>query len=143
MEPDLRPTLLDELADDPFDDDLAKELKAREPRRWVNRGTLVLGGLVLLVGGFLGGALTQKHYGTTPAASTPGGTGFGNGQFGNGQFGNGAGGNGAGRRGQASASAGASAAPSGGAAGATGTITGKVKLIDGTTIYVETADGET
>jgi hypothetical protein len=119
--------------DEPVDgrDGLAAELAAAAPRRWWNRGTLVLGVIVLVMAGFLGGLQVQKHFGaeaTTAAgqngrpAGFPGGGGFG----------------GQGRAGNASAAPGG-AAP-GGAAPAAGT-NGTVKLVDGTTIYVQTPDG--
>ena len=107
------------LADDPFADDLDEQLAAREPRRWATRTTLVLAGLALLVGGFLAGAQTQKHFGVTASAGT------GRGQAG----GNAAAFTGGGRQ-------------NGGATPTTGTTTtGTVKLVDGTTVYVQTSDG--
>jgi len=45
-----------ELADDPFDDDLAEQLAARAPRRVVTRSTLVFAAVLLAVGGFAAGA---------------------------------------------------------------------------------------
>src|SRR5213592_4736179 len=66
------------LADDPFADDLDEQLAAREPRRWATRTTLVLAGLALLVGGFLAGAQTQKHFGVTASAGTGRGQAGGN-----------------------------------------------------------------
>src|SRR6266536_2432024 len=72
------------LSDDPFADDLDEQLAARAPQRWATRTTLVLAGLVLLVGGFLAGAQVQKHFGPAPAAVTgrgqPGGAGLTAGQ---------------------------------------------------------------
>jgi hypothetical protein len=106
------------------DDGLAGALARAAPRRWWNRGTLVLGAVALLLGGFLGGLQVQKHYGTGATAATgrPGaGTGARAGGFSGGGFPGGA-------------------APSA-AAAAAGPTTGKVKLVNGTTIYVETADG--
>jgi hypothetical protein len=111
--------------DEPVDDGrdgLAAELAAAAPRRWWNRGTLVLGVLTLVLGGFVGGLQVQKHFGvaaTTAAARPagfPGGGGF------------------PARGGTASEAPGA-AEPA--AAGTNGTV----KLVDGTTIYVQTPDG--
>jgi hypothetical protein len=107
------------------DDGLAAELARAAPRRWWNRGTLVLVAFALLLGGFLGGLQVQKNLGTEATASSarPGaGTGGARpgGYGGTGGFPGGA-------------------APT--AAAAAGPTTGTVKLVDGTTIYVETADG--
>ncbi|GID91855.1 hypothetical protein Adi01nite_12670 [Amorphoplanes digitatis] len=112
------------------DDDLAAELARAAPRRWWNRGTLVLGATALLLAGFLGGLQVQRHYGTSATAATGrpnGGTGTGGARAGGYGFPGGTGGLPGG------------AAPT--AAAAAGPTTGKVKLVDGTTIYVETADG--
>jgi hypothetical protein len=119
----------DALDRDPFDDDLSDELARRAPRAALTRTTLALGGAVLVVAGFLGGVVVQKNYGTT--GTTP----SGNGAF------NGAGGF-AGRGGFAGGTAapGTSAAPGGQRGGAT---TGTVKFVDGTTVYITTANGET
>ena len=109
---------------DERDDGLAGELARAAPRRWWNRGTLVLGAVALLLGGFLGGLQVQKHYGTgTTEATGRAGAGARPGGFpGAGSFGGGA--------------------PTAAATAAAGPTTGKVKLVNGTTIYVETADGE-
>ena len=120
--------------EDPRDDGLAAELAKAAPRRWWNRGTLVLGACALLLGGFLGGLQVQKHYGTSATVATArpgGGQGARAGGGGYGNFGGGQGGFPGG------AAPSAAAAP----AAAAGPTTGKVKLIDGTTIYVETSDG--
>jgi hypothetical protein len=101
------------------DDGLAGELARAAPRRWWNRGTLVLGAVALLLGGFLGGLQVQQHYGTGATAAT-GPAGARTGGF-PGAFGGGA----------APAAAPTAAEPT----------TGKVKLVDGTTLYVETSDG--
>ena len=118
------------LAEEP-NDDLADELAAAAPRRWWNRGTLVLGVVALLLAGFLGGIQVQKHFGTTNATAGRAGAGAPGG--GTGRFAGGQGGypgfGGAGR-------VGSTAAPTP-AAGTTGTV----KLVDGTTLYVQTADG--
>ncbi len=109
------PDLGDEL-DDPFADDLSEQLAAKAPHRYTNRATVYLVGLVLLVGGFLGGTQVQKHFGTASSnTNTPAvfPSNFRN------AFGGGAGGTGAGG----------------------GGTTGTVKLVDGTTVYVTTSDG--
>jgi hypothetical protein len=115
------------VAGEPVDDGragLAAELAAAAPRRWWNRGTLVLGVLALVLAGFLGGLQVQKHFGAVaPTAAArpagfPGGGGFG----------------GPGRAGTASE-------PPGGATPAAAGTNGTVKLVDGTTIYVQTPDG--
>jgi hypothetical protein len=137
------------VADDELPEDgLAAELAKAAPRRWHNRATLPLAALVLVAGGFLGGALTQKNVGTSqpttgrnfPAGGfAAGGGGFGQrGGVGNQGAGNqGAGTQGAGTQGAADQGA----ANQGGASTAGGGTTGTVKLVDGSTLYVETADG--
>lgn len=121
-------------------DDLAVELARAAPRRWWNRATVVLGALVLVVGGFAGGLQAQKRWGPaeTPAGANRAAGGFGGqnragygpaGGFGN--FGGQA-------QGGAAPTASAAASGSGGTTGTTGTV----KLVNGTTIYVQTADGE-
>jgi hypothetical protein len=127
--------------DDPRDDSLATELAKAAPRHWWNRGTLVLGSVALLLGGFLGGLQAQKHWGTapTPAAGARAAAGFaGQNRAGYGA----AGGNFGGAPGAlggtpGGAAPGGAAAPSAAASGTTGTV----KLVDGRTIYVQTADG--
>jgi hypothetical protein len=120
-----------DLADPVENDDLAAELEKRAPRGIPGRTTLVLGGAVLVVAGFLGGVLVQKNYGTSAAGSgnanalanaiaarQNGGNGFAGGTGGSGGTGG-----------------------TGGAA--RNATTGTVKLVDGTTVYITTADGET
>jgi hypothetical protein len=113
-----------DLTSDPFADDLADELEASAPRPAATRTTLALSAAVLIVAGFIGGVLVQKNYGTNNSganaaanalASFAARGGFGNGGGGGG-FGNGGGGGGS-------------------------TTTGTIKLVDGTTIYITTADG--
>jgi hypothetical protein len=115
----------DPLDDDPFDDDLAAQL-ARRASRPPTRLTLGLGGVVLVVAGFIGGVLVEKGRPTNSSGNnnTPSisGTGF------PGRFGGGAGGNGSGGA---------------GGQGAASTITGTVKFVDGTTVYITTSDGQT
>lgn len=110
-------------------DGLSKELAAAAPKRWWNRGTVGLGVAALLMGGFLGGVQVQKQWGaeTAAAGAFPGG----------------------GNRGGFPSGLSASGAPGGfgqnaeqGTEAGTGT-TGKVKLVNGKTIYIETEDGST
>lgn len=99
---------------DPFADDLTEQLAARAPRRYTNKVTVLLAGLVLLVGGFVAGAQVEKHFGagirTTGNTPTVFPTVFPTGGF----------------RG-------------GGGGSAT---TGTVKFVDGTTVYVTTSNGD-
>jgi hypothetical protein len=108
-----------DLLDDPFADDLDRQLEAKAPQRYWTRTTAVLTGLVLVAVGFLAGAQVQKQWGTSAAAAT---ATAGRGGFAGGGFAGGA-------RPQRSAAPGADV------------TTGTVKLVDGTTVYVETADG--
>src|SRR6266480_7397954 len=59
--------------DDPFKDDLTEQLAARAPRRLANRATVILAGLVLVIGGFVAGAQVEKNFGHVGggASSTP------------------------------------------------------------------------
>jgi hypothetical protein len=118
-----------DLSEDPFADDLSERLDAVAPRRWTSRTTLALSGLVLLIGGFVGGAQVQKHWGTAantssnrPGVVLPSGNPFAGGNFGGR---GGSGGNG------------------GNATSAAAGTTGTVKLVDGTTVYLTTPDGQT
>jgi hypothetical protein len=123
-----------DLSEDPFADDLAERLDAVAPRRWANRTTVALAGLVLLVGGFVAGAQVQKHWGTAATAGGRGTNPFANATanpFAGGNFGGGTG-----RTGTGTGGTGATGARGGG-------TTGTVKLVDGTTIYLTTADGQT
>jgi hypothetical protein len=130
-----------DLSEDPFADDLSERLDAVAPRRWTSRTTLALSGIVLLVGGFVGGAQVQKHWGTTSSSTAspgfvlPSGNPFAGGNFGRG--GTGTGGTGTGGNGTGGARTGGT----GGAGG--GGTTGTVKLVDGTTVYLTTPDGQT
>ncbi|MBB2943546.1 hypothetical protein FB565_003275 [Actinoplanes lutulentus] len=113
-------------------DDLSKELAAVAPKRWWNKGTIGLGVVALLMGGFLGGVQAQQQWGTTSAAASGfpgGGTGGRTGGFPGGLSASGAPG-GFGQNAQPAATE------------DQGT-TGKVKLVNGTTIYIETEDGST
>ncbi|MEU7826633.1 hypothetical protein [Catellatospora sp. NPDC049133] len=105
-------------------DDLVAGLAKAKRGPWLTRSTGTLLALVLTCGGFLAGIQVQQNFGTPAASSAapggatgnrPGGLRGGNGAFPGGQQG-----------GQQPA-----AAP----------ITGKIKLVDGTTVYLETSDG--
>ncbi|HEY9483021.1 MAG TPA: hypothetical protein VIR00_08665 [Micromonosporaceae bacterium] len=132
-----------DLSADPFADDLTAELQAAAPKPWHNRATVVLGALVLIVGGFLGGVQVEKHYGktTTAANARAALSRFANargGAGGIGGFGRGAGSGGTGTGGGT-----ASAAPSTTSGGTSAqTNTGKITLVDGSTIYVTLASGD-
>ena len=120
----------DDLLAQPLDDDLNERIAKAAPRRLANRATYVLAALALLVAGFVGGAQVQKSYGTAPAATgAPGGV---NPAAFPSQF--------AGRGAQGAQGGNTG---TGGQTGTRGGITGTVKLVDGTTVYVETADGQT
>lgn len=102
------------------------ELAAAANRRWWNRSTIVLAVVLLLVGGFVAGMEVQKAFGAEASATGPGGF-----------------------RGQGGPT-GPAAFPSGGSLrgggqggpGRTGASAGTVKLVDGTTIYLQTESGE-
>ncbi|WP_305784742.1 DUF5666 domain-containing protein [Symbioplanes lichenis] len=118
-------------------DGLAAEIAKAAPRRWWNRATIGLGAGVLLLGGFVGGLQVQKHYGTSSTTSAfPGGGGANRGGGTGGFPGGGYGGQNSG------GGAAPGAAAPGASAAAAGPTTGKVKLVDGTTIYVETTGGD-
>ena len=125
--------LLDMLST-PLDDDDA-ELTAvltRRPRAKLPSLTLVLAAIVVASAGFLGGALVGKHYGTSSTGNLA-----------------------AAFRGLAAARAGASSSASpgtgsrsgfpgggGGLFGSGNATIGSIKLIDGSTIYVQTTAGD-
>ena len=119
-------------------DDLEAALVARPRRARLPRLTMVLAAAVLIGGGFLGGALVGKHFGSASASAggLPAGLAGGSlprlagGALPSGGF---------------PAGGGTSAGGSGGAApsgfgGASGTF-GTVKLVDGSTIYVQSFSG--
>lgn len=122
-----------DLTADPFADDLHDELAAAAPKRWHNRATYVLAALALLVGGFLAGVQVEKSYGSGSAANSRNAAlgalanGFGGRGFGQG--------GGFGGRGGANPSASPSAP-------AVAPLTGKITLVDGTTVYVTLASGD-
>lgn len=109
--------------------ELGEALAAAAPRRWWNRTTLALLGIVLLSGGFLGGVQAHERWG---AETTLAGVGIPAG---------------AGDPSAAGASAGPAGVSGGGAQAAMAEspagVTGTVKLVDGSTIYLQTADGAT
>jgi hypothetical protein len=125
-----------DLSADPFADDLTSELAAAAPKPWRNRATFVLAALVLIVGGFLAGVQVEKHYGSTTTASNARANALS-------QFAARAG-EGFGRGGTGTGGAGATATPSSGASGAASTQsnTGKITLVDGSTVYVTLAGGD-
>jgi hypothetical protein len=132
-----------DLSQDPFADDLAEQLEAVAPRRWVSRTTVALAGLVLLVAGFVGGAQVEKNWGTPNGASNrPAASASGNpfAAFG-GRFGGTAGGGAAGGGAAGSGASGSGAARGGQNGG--GETTGTVKLVDGNTVYITTPQNQT
>jgi len=103
-------------------DDLAAELEAAAPRKLVNKATVGLAGLALALGGFIAGAQVQKNTGTSTNATATGNRGAfaGGGAF-------------------------PTAFPQNGGGGqnrAGSATTGTVKLVDGTTVYVQTSSGD-
>ena len=111
------------------------------PRRRAHTLTFALGGALLVAAGFLGGVLLQKHedHGSTSAASGRGAlaarfagltSGAGTGATGTTVAG-GAGGGGGGR----------GFGGFGGGAGGGGAVTGTVKLVDGSNVYVTDTSG--
>jgi hypothetical protein len=115
--------------EEPDHDGLSAELAAAAPKQWWNKGTVGLGVALLLMGGFLGGVQAQKQWGTsttTAASGFPGGGLRGSGGFPGGLSASGA----PGGFGQQPATASPDES-----------TTGKVKLVNGKTIYVETEDG--
>ena len=129
----------DVLNSSPFEGDLAEQLKAEpRPRRRPPSVTVLLGVAVLLVGGFVGGVQADRHWGATkspdPTALINQFAARRGAQGGSGGFGGGQG------VGQAAGRASGQRGGQGGAGGGGGT-TGTVKLVDGSTIYVQTAGG--
>lgn len=117
-------------------DDLAAELAAAAPRRWWNKATLYLGAAALLVGGFVAGAQVQQKYGepSTPAAGARQGANANNAGGPGGYFG--------GQLPGVAQAGGAQTQSGTGSTAAATPTTGKVKLVDGTTVYVETSSGD-
>jgi len=129
------------LAIPPQADHLAEELAARPPKAKLPKVTLALSGAVLIAAGFIGGALAQKHLGTSggsnragsfASAFNRGGAGAGvtgaptaaagRGGFGGGGFGGGGGGG-------------------FGGGGGGNSISGTVTVVSGNTLYVTAANG--
>ncbi|WP_034213463.1 hypothetical protein [Actinoplanes subtropicus] len=124
-----------DLDGDPFADDLSDQLAERAPRRIVTRTTIALGVLALLVAGFVGGTQVQKRWGesSTSAQSNPfAGLGSGFPQIGA-----------SGIPGGFPTGTGTGQQTDTGSQGTGGGTTGKVKLIDGNTVYIVTTDGQT
>jgi hypothetical protein len=98
-------------------DDLTTGLAKARRQPWLTRSTAVMLGLVLVCGGFLAGIKVQQAYGSStpaqPSASQNRAAQFGQQQQ------------------QQQPQQQQAAQP----------ITGKIKLVDGTTVYVETTDG--
>ena len=102
-------------------DDLTTGLAKARKQPWLTRSTGVMFALVLICGGFLAGIKVQQAYGSsTPAAgiNLPNRAGLQQGQ-------------GQGQQQQPAAQQQQRQQP----------LTGKIKLVDGTTVYIETADG--
>jgi hypothetical protein len=113
--------------------DLAKELAARSGGgRGVGKLTLVLVGLVLVVGGFAGGVVFNK---ATASAGTGNGAGGQQGQFGPGRFG-------PGQQGTGDPTPGPNGPGNfGGQNG--GFVSGTITAVSGDTVTVKQADGTT
>jgi hypothetical protein len=118
------------IPDAPMDDLMAGLAKAKRGP-WLTRSTGALLALVLACGGFLAGVQVQQRFGTSATtAAGAGGTGIRpNGVRGG--FGQGGTGFTGGQQGGTLPGGQQAAAP----------ISGKVKLVDGTTVYLETSDG--
>jgi hypothetical protein len=127
----------------PRDDDLAKELAKAAPKQWWNKATVVLAAAALLVGGFVGGLQAQKQWGSSGTTANGARAGAFPGAAGAGRYGGGTGtGAGAyGLPGGGTGQPGGTVPQAGATTAATGT-TGTVKLVNGTTIYLQTPDGD-
>jgi hypothetical protein len=125
--------------DDGGDDD-EPEFKPR-PRRRAHALTFVLAGALLIAGGFYGGVLLQKHEdhksNSTAATAASARTRFAA------AAGTGAttGGTGTGTGGTGTGTAGRGGFGFGGGAGG-GAVTGTVKFVDGTNVYITSATGD-
>jgi hypothetical protein len=116
-------------------DDLTAVL-TRRPRAKLPSLTLVLAAIVVASAGFLVGALVGKHYGGSSSGSLAGGFGgFAARPTTSGSAGAGAGS-------AAGAGAGAGAGGRTGLFGGGNATVGTIKLIDGATVYVQTAAGD-
>ncbi|MHB1800393.1 MAG: hypothetical protein ACYCU5_01825 [Actinomycetes bacterium] len=107
-------------------DDLARLLAGRARRRGTHRSTLALAATALVAAGFAGGAYADQQLGHAPATTAATTRRFAGGGFA-----------GAGFAGGGPAGTGTGASGAGGARLTTGTI----RLVDGTSVYVQTATG--
>ncbi len=131
-----------DLDEDPFSDDLDSQLAARGNRSWTSRSTVLLAGLLLLVVGFAAGAMVEKYYGAGITRNGSGGSAAGANAFAS-RFAGARGANGAAPGlGQAPGATTPTTAPTAAGAGQAGAVTGTVKLVDGTTVYVQTTAGD-
>jgi hypothetical protein len=128
--------LLDLLSTPLDDGDELTAVLTRRPRAKLPSLTLLLAAIVVASAGFLGGALVGKHYGSSGSGGLAG------------AFSRFAG---AGTGASASASPGSSSRPRGGSGfpgggggvfGGGNATVGTIKLVDGTTVYVQTAAGD-
>ncbi len=117
-------------------DDLVAGLAKAKRGPWLTRSTGILLALVLTCGGFLAGVQVQQRFGT--GSGTAAGAATGNRPAGGyrGNFGGGQGG-----YNLPGGFPGAPQGQNGGQQTAAAPITGKIKLVDGTTVYIETTDG--
>lgn len=102
-------------------DDLTTGLAKARKQPWLTRSTGVMFALVLICGGFLAGIKVQQTFGS----STP----------------SGGGGTNVPNRGGIQPGQGQQQQPAAQQQQQQQPLTGKIKLVDGTTVYIETADG--
>ena len=126
-------------------DDIDEEMPTRAKRRIVTAWTMVFAALVIAGAGFVAGIQMEKR--NAPAASglPPGLAAFANARANGGAFpgaftGRGNAANGATGASSGAGGNGATQTPAGNGATGRGT-TGTVKLVDGTNVYITTADG--
>ncbi len=117
-------------------DDLARLLAGRARRRGTHRSTLALAATALVAAGFAGGAYADQQLGHAPATTAATTRRFAGGGFAGAGFAGG-GPAGGGFAGGGPAGTGTGASGAGGARLTTGTI----RLVDGTSVYVQTATG--
>jgi hypothetical protein len=115
------------ITDETFEEEWEDELPAR-PRRRLRPVTVVLAAVLVAAGGFVAGALVQKHEGGGTAAAATG---------------RGAGGGFAALAGARRAGAGGGAGAGGAGAAGAGATVGQVSVVDGSTLYVTGAQGNT
>ena len=125
---ELPPTPEQVVASPAVEGDLNEEM--RRAAKPFSKATLVLAGLVVLAAAFGGGAWTHSAFGSTSTSSTPARTG-----------GQGAQSSTAAAAGQGGTQAGAGQGAAGGFRGGRGGTTGTVDRVDGSTVYVKTAQG--